>query len=88
MRTVANNPTAKDVKELGVAVRTRRLAGGVSHSTGSVVCRHCGGYIGGLSKVADVIGVSTSTLSKWLQRGNVREDLARRIRASFARVEE
>jgi hypothetical protein len=87
MRTIANHPTAKDLKELGVAVRTGERHGTL-HTSGWVACGHCGGTLGSLDKIAIAIGVSGSTLSKWLKRGVVRDDLARTIRASFARIEE
>lgn len=87
VRVISNDPTLADLKASAVAVRTGEHHG-IYRQTGSVLCLTCGGYIGGLTKVAAAIGVSASTLNKWLKRETIRQDLADRIRSAFARIEE
>lgn len=85
-------PTAPFLKEFGVAQRAGNRVGdpdGITHySSGSVECKTCGGYLGNINQIARAIGVSPGSFSKWLRRQSVRQDIAERIRASFARVGE
>lgn len=55
---------------------------------GGFTCHCCGGHTHSIADMAQVIGVSSSTLSRWLKREAVRQDVAERIRAAFLRVEE
>lgn len=82
IRVVANDPTSRDIKTLGVASRP------ANQHIGFIQCRHCGGNLGSLARIAAVIGVSSSTLSKWLKREAVRPDIAGRIRSAFWSIEE
>lgn len=86
-RVIANDPTRGDIKAIGVAVRTGNH-GGTIHAAGYVQCRHCGGNVGSIARIATAIGVSSSTLSKWLKRETIRQDLATLVRSAFARIEE
>lgn len=87
MRVVANAPTSRDLKTIGVAVQ-RGQHGDTYHMSGSVRCAHCGGYLGAITRLAVAIGVSPSTLSAWLNARPVRPDIASKIRGAFLRVEE
>jgi hypothetical protein len=87
VRVIANGPTAKDLKELGVASRRGEIHG-TFHTSGYVQCASCGGTLGSYERIAKAIGVGSSSLSAWLNRRPVRPDIAAKIRSAFHRVEE
>ena len=66
-------------------VVVRRAKSGSVHS---IECSTCGGYTHSIADLAQVIGVSTGALSKFLRRETVRADIAALIRSSVLRVEE
>lgn len=80
--------TADWLRKNAVIERAGKRADGSIHSSGHVDCIHCGGYVGNTNEIGRVIGVAPGTLSKWLRRLPVRQEIASRIRASFFRVGE
>ena len=82
-------PTRAWLSENAVAERAGgRVGEDVYHSSGSVNCKHCGGNVGNIAEIANIIDVPASTFSRWLRRLPIRADVAKRIRGSFFRVGE
>lgn len=55
---------------------------------GEVRCVTCHGPALGRGELAGILGISTSTLSKWLRREPIRQDIADKIRAAVKAVHE
>lgn len=82
------NLTARDLQTRVVANRAGQHLGGPFFVTGMFTCPCCGGNVVNTAECARIIGVGAQTLSKWLRREPIRQELANKIRSAFLRVEE
>lgn len=63
----------------------------VAHRGGGApgfTCRCCGGYTHSMADMANLLGISPNTVSNWLHKRPIRQDIAELLRRSMYRTDD
>jgi hypothetical protein len=84
----AHGKREKTAEYLGAARSLGFRLEGTSRPNGYLYCTGCGGPAMAKADFAAIAGVSVGSVTKFLNRGNLRPDIAQRIRRHLAEVDE